>query len=203
MRVKKQLGLVSGMVLGVMACAVTHAQDEITYSYLSAGYGLTEVEFEGIDVDGDGFGFGGSVEFGQSPIFGFASLQQIDYDFDIGVRQLEIGIGAHTPISERTSLFGTVSYVKLDGEDAAEGIDPDGVGFGLGLRHLVSDRLELNGGAKLVRLEFEGESDTSTSLFVGGQYHVTDQLGISASFSAGEDDERTFIIGGRYNFATR
>ena len=173
--------------------AVTNAET-FDYTYVSLGYGTTELD--GVDADGDGFGIDGSVAISDN-FHLFAGYSNSSFDFDVDANTLAAGIGYNTSLTNVVDFVGRVSYqyVELDAPGLS-GVDDNGIGLGVGLRYAASERLELDAGINYVDLSDSGDD---TSFGLGGLYSFTDSFALGLSGDWG-DDASTYSAVGRFYF---
>ncbi|HET8692069.1 MAG TPA: outer membrane beta-barrel protein [Steroidobacteraceae bacterium] len=154
--------------------------DDMSYSYVDAAYVET-------DIDGapsaDGFGLRGSVGFAEN-WFVFAnyssqSVQGIDLD------AYSVGVGGHYSMMPQLDLVGRVGYTKLE-VDAGGGFsaDDDGYLLDLGLRGLVTEGVELEGGLHYTDFD-EGGDDTG--FYFGGRFHFNETWALGAEYQSSDD----------------
>ena len=132
-------------VLTALLLASPVMADGLSYNFIEGAYARVELDDDIVDVDGDGFGIGGSFEINEN-FFGFAGYSSAEFDFGVDLNQLDAGIGYHTGISANTDFVATLAYVRAEVDAGLFGsVDEDGWGASIGLRSMVSDRVELNG----------------------------------------------------------
>lgn len=171
-----------------MAIAAAGAQaDELSYSYVDAGY--VQADIDDFDDELDGPFVRGSVALGANAFVfgGYRELSTEIAGFDIDTEELTIGVGAHFPASDRVDFTGRVGYVDV-ALDGPFGIDADDDGFQLaaGLRGFATDRIELE--AEIVYTDLD-ESGDDTSFRASGRYAFTDLF--SAGLELGSSDDVT------------
>ena len=183
-------------VAAALLLAAPAMADGLNYSYLQGGYQRVELDDDFFDVDGDGFGIGGSYDFGNN-VFAFAGYSMADFDFGVDVDELNVGVGYHIGIAERTDFVASIAYVSVEAEASGFGsVDDSGIGASVGLRSMVSDRLELSGSLNYVDLDDSGDD---TSISGAAWYDVTDAVAIGANLGFG-DDTTTYGLGARFYF---
>ena len=170
--------------------------DEISYSYLEAGY--ANVDIDDFDEDVDGFVLRGSFEVGES-VFLFAgyndfgtTISGIDIDFT----DFNMGVGYAWPISSTASLYGKLSYVNAEVEALDESFDDDGYGLAVGVRGRVAASVELEGYVSYVDL-----SDLGDNTAFGGAllYYFTPQFAVGAEVVV-DDDATQYGAGLRWHW---
>ena len=156
--------------------------DDMSYSYVDAAYVETDIDNA---PSADGFGLRGSVGFAEN-WFVFAdyasqSVQGIDLD------SYDVGVGGHYGLNERLDLVGRLGYTKLE-LDAGGGFDADDDGYllDLGLRGLVTEGVELEGGLHYTDFD-EGGDDTG--FYFGGRFHFNKTWAVGAEYQSGEDTD--------------
>jgi hypothetical protein len=159
---------------------------DISYNYGQLGYQWATLEdvLPGLDVDGDGFGFGGSFEVGDS---GFiqAGYQQISFDYGINFDQISAGIGYHAALSQSTDFFAVLSYVKAEVTVVGAGsASEDGYGATIGVRGMVTEKLELDGTIDYVDL---GNGADGTAFGAAAIYNFTDIFSLALDVGLEED----------------
>ena len=162
-------------------------------SYMNAEF---DEDFGGSSVDGDGFGISGSFEVGES-WFIAASYGTLDFDFGVDLDQLSIGGGFYMDLSDRADFFAQVSYIQA--EISASGFgsaDEDGYGVAVGMRGMVSDKVELNGSISYTDL---GDGADGTAFGVGGLYSFTDNFALGLGIET-DDDITMYGVSGRFYF---
>lgn len=174
----KTLQVVLGCLLA-MSALQANAQG-INYSYVEAGFSTLEYDVGPVDVDGDGFDLVGSLAV-TDMLFLTATFSDTEFDFNIDATEAGVGVGGHTPLSEQTDLFGI--FALIDAEIGSN--DESGYGFDFGLRHLLNDQVELEGG-----FGYQDVYDESgTSFTIGGRYHFENAVSATISFSNTEIDD--------------
>jgi hypothetical protein len=126
---------------------------DFSFDYVQANFTVTTVDLgASIDeVEGNGFGFSLSLSINPHLAFTlavmsttFRSFQGIDVDTS---KSSTLGATAHTSIASATDIFANLSAVKAEVEanDGVNSMSDSDIGsvFSIGLRHLVTDRIEL------------------------------------------------------------
>ena len=185
--------ILCGLLLAVSTAAMA---DDLNYNFLSLGYERIELDDDfGFDVDGDGWTIGGSFEVGES-WFLFAGYGMADFDFGIDLDQWAAGGGYHLPMADNVDFVATLSYQRADVSAGSLSVDDDGFGASVGIRAMVSERVELNGSINYVDF---GDFGDETSFGGSAWLNLTEQfaLGLGVSFS---DDATEYGLGGRLYF---
>jgi len=185
----KSIGIISLLALAAPAMA-----DGFSYNYLEGSY--QRVDIDSPDVDGDGFGFGGSVELGDNAHF-FAGYGSIDFDFGIDINELAVGVGFHTDLTPTLDFVANLAYLRLDADaNGFSSATENGVGAEIGLRSMLSDRLELAGFIQYADL---GDAGDDTSLRGEAWYSFSESFALGLNVGAAEDVLR-YGIGARFYF---
>jgi hypothetical protein len=119
----------------------TAAQAELSWTYGEFGYtradGVEDQQTDAYDIKGS-IGFGGNWHASLDYLDGTSEngTGNQDTDFD----GWSLVVGAHPQLTTNTQLIADLNYFNYD-VDGGEGTD--GYGLGLGLRHSLSDKVEL------------------------------------------------------------
>jgi hypothetical protein len=191
---RKAIAAVTLATLGFAGSAYAQEGGGLSYNFVELGYVNSEID--DLDVEGDGFGLRGSFAFAEN-FHGFASYLDQEYDFDVGVEQIELGAGLNYTIAPNLDFVGTFSYLNVDVDVPGFGsADDSGFALGAGLRGWASDALELRGEVKYAELDDGGDD---TTLGVGARYYINKMFAIAADLGF-NDDGATWTIGGRFDF---
>jgi len=172
------------------------------YSYIQAGYSVTDVDV--VDEDLDLWHVRGSFEF-MKFLYGFAGYARGSSDFDdVAVDALDLGIGGHISVLERLDLLSEVAWLwnNIDGDIG--GSDSDS-GFSLlvGARFLVlpfnRGGLEVNGGIRRTEIDAFASEKVITSVELGVRVHFLERFSVGLTYADMEDDSR-IGIDGRFRF---
>ena len=170
-------------IAALMVSSTAALAEGPSYSYIQAAYQEIDVDLGGnVDADGDGYGVAGSVAIDEN-WFIFAGYSAFDLESVVDLDQMELGAGWHSPLSNKTDWFATVSY--LDYEVSAPGFgsaDEDGFGVGLGIRSMFNPSLEL-----YAQVAYEDVGDGDTTLAAGLWYTLTGNLALGAGVDLGDD----------------
>lgn len=214
------------------------AAEGLSYTYIEGNYIIQDVDLVEDDStfddfvedtdDGGGLGIHGSVAITDYLfLFGKYSSTEADFTFtddtdttypqDQDVKILNLGLGWHTPIGERTDVVVRGAYMDLDygefslGQDENDGIDTsneledavrdlnddtsDGYLMDVGLRMQSTYWLEVGGGVRYTDLDM-GEN---VSVFGSLLFEITQNMGIKLEADVG-DTLATYDVGFRYSF---
>lgn len=186
----------SVLVTAVLAFSASAYAQDVNYNYLQGSWGQVEFDDAFFDVDGDGFGIAGSFAVNDNwHIFGDYQTAGLDFGVDLSI--FEAGFGYNTTVSENLDLLVRAGYVNVEAD--APGIpseSDDGYSFGVDLRSMVSEKLELNGG-----LGYVDSSDSSgeTRFRAGFLYDVGENFSLGAD-GTWWDDVNVYRLTARFNF---
>ena len=168
----------------------------LSYDYLQGSYGRVDLDDSSFSADGDGFGISGSIAFNEN-FHVSGEYQTAEMDFGVDLSLLEVALGYNTNISENLDLTAQVGYLNVDVD--ASGIvsaDDDAFLIGGGVRAMLADNVELNGGLDYIDFDAgDGEMRANAEFLVG----LTEELavGLKATFW---DDVNIYQISLRLNF---
>ena len=187
--------------LGLFVLAAPALAAELSYNIIQAGYERIETDgtSPGIEPDGDGFSLGGSFEIGENWFAG-AGYSRLGVDFgsgsDVDVDELSIGLGLHAPLNENVDFVATVQYLRREVSESAVGpIKEDGYGATIGVRGLIGDRFELEGGVGYA--DYGGGADGG-SFYGGALYRFTESFGVGFDVGVDEDTQSLGLFGRFY-----
>ncbi len=224
---KKELALAA-----LLAAAPSSAfAGTLNYSYVEAGYAHMAQDdvpgfrisrfFSGLpgDVKADGFFGAVSVAMGES-FYGFGSVRRgtdtvevqvydsfmgvvsSTYDADVTSTRLNLGVGYHHGLSDRTDLLAELSAVDTDLDIEDESEDDSGYpnGFGgrlsAGARSALTDTVEIWGKGNYTSGEFY---DSEFSASVGMAVHIGQTWGITGELEGGSGYSQ-YTLGVRASF---
>jgi hypothetical protein len=181
------------LLLTAFSLSGTAIAQNFDYSFIQGSY----VQLELDEFDGDGFGLDGSLAV-TDHFHVFGSYSTADFDFGIDVNQMSAGVGFNTPVSDAVDVIASVAYEWAEVEAPGFGsVDEDGYGLGLGLRAMVNQAIEVDGGISYVDLG--DDSDGETSFGAGFLYHFSDAFAVGLSGDWGDDID-TYQLNGRFSF---
>ncbi len=168
--------------------------DGFSYTYVQATFGTVDVDNS--SIDGDGLGLNGSFGITENlNIVG--SYQTADFDSLGDADELTVGLGVHSPITERFDVVAAVSYVDVSLDPVGgPSVGDDGFDLTVGGRISVSSLIEINAGLTYRDLSNSGD-DTG---FGGGiLFNLTDSfsLGLAAEW---DDDASEYSASARWYF---
>ena len=187
-----QLALATALI---SASTITIA-DTFSYTFISAEYEIFSEGIDGISEDLKGGGI--SLDFSLNIASNFAIIggygtgssdvtsggTTVDADIDAG------GIGAlfHTPINQTTDFVAGVQLIKGTVDLKVNGTslpseDADGNTIFVGIRTMVTDKVEINGFLDRTKIE----DDSSTDISVGASYYIDKLFTLDAGYSFDSD----------------
>jgi hypothetical protein len=199
------------IALGVIALGMggtAYAAEEVSHTFVEAGYGITDVQLPGESGGADGFVIGGSLELPQNFVVS-ARYRDRSYDDDLlaGLDESTIsaGVAYAWGLSDSVDVLAGVSYERVKLDTGGNSISESGFALQLGARALLTERFELGTTVKYTDMELEDTSISGFSLSAGGRYYFT------PNFAGGIDyvsegllgfSEATFIASLRYSFGS-
>ncbi len=151
------------------------------------------ISYQSVDIDDDdkltGFAVSGSKLLGEDFFvvgsYGNASddIEGIEFDFNT----LSVGLGYRYSISQSADLFGVVSYEDMEIEVSYQGnsasISDNGYGLRVGVRSMLSEKVELSASLQYVDIADETETDFRVSAL----YSFTEQFSVGVGYSKAGD----------------
>ncbi|MDT8384489.1 MAG: outer membrane beta-barrel protein [Gammaproteobacteria bacterium] len=199
--------LISILFLVLLSAQASVQAAKFNYNKISLGYADFTVEMIGIsdDLKADGYDLTASfdankqfaVTFGIANAAGDVNISGSKVGLDVDAKML--GILFHAPVSQKTDvllgaalLLGEVK-AKVGGFPATKN-DKDGQLVSIGVRTMLSDKLELNVGAD--QSFFDGETDTGLNLGVEG--YMSKHVSLGLHFSSSDDSQSTIFSASKY-----
>lgn len=180
---------------GLVTLAPMTLANDFSYTHVDASYSMLETEVGNFDVDADGLGLGISVAISDMVyiVGGYSTLEYDDSDVEQDA--LTAGIGAHTPVTENTDLYGEVVYLNAEIESRFISDDDSGYGLAVGLRHSLNSMFELEGRINYVDI-FD---DSNTGITVGGRAYLAPAVSIGLAYTSADDTDG-LIANFRFDF---
>jgi hypothetical protein len=197
-------GIAVALALSMAGPAVVLAQessDTPRYTYLGAGYDEGDSKC-GIEPPDEGLnGFTAEASVG---IFDFLHVLGSYYDGETDETNLdgecyEVGLGFTYSLATGTDLVLRGYWVEVDTDDFgdADGFEPE-----LLVRHMISDRAEINVGAAYYDMEDDANNDfDNTEVRIALVYDILPWLAVRAGGSV-FDDDKAFNAGVRAYFGS-
>ncbi len=199
---------ISILALLSVSANVSAADTNLSYNFVDAGY-------ENMAPPDDSDGFNGLTLTASKIVWdnvfvtaGYSNLshreEPDEYDVDqsrhkLGFETFKLGIGYAKALNDSVDIFTVLSIFDKDLQANGIAMSLDTKTYGVGLRSVVSDNVELN-----TRLSYHDVTDTdlSGSVFeVGGVYKLNDKVSATASFAKDNGFETEHIkVGVRYYF---
>jgi opacity protein-like surface antigen len=156
------------------------------WDFVQGSYVITDFDESDFSYEPDGFAFSASKLL-TDDVFVTGEYSMLD--------MLTLGLGYRYALSQRTDLFGIVSYEDVELSGSGQSADEDGFGLQAGVRSMILDNLELRGAIKYIDLD----EDDDTSVLVGADYFFSPMFAVGVSYET-SDDLSTFGFNARYNF---
>jgi len=183
-----QCSLLMAVILPLSSNVISR---EISYDYIQGAYSsVTDSSLPNGDVDGDGLGVSGSLGITENLAIAvgyeatsFDRYQGIDFDTSV----FTLGVTLHAPIAVGTDVVANFSAIKAKVE-ATDGVttfdDSDtGVAAGIGLRHLVTNSIEVD-----VGFSYTDVFDDSFNTFgLGARFYANEKLSFGIGYATGDD----------------
>ena len=163
---------------------------ELEYTYIEANYIWTNLDVG--DEKLDGGEIIGSLEL---PLNFFGQVTASTQSDETDINVYRIGAGWHFGMIPRLDLFAIVSYLHVEADNASFDSKEDGIQGDLGVRFLMTDRIELN--AKGIWQDIDDEDDVGFGL--GARFYLIERLSLGARVESLDDDE-TYAVGLRFDF---
>lgn len=196
----KLLPLITISTLAIAGMMTNAHANNFNYNYAQVGYSA----INDFDVDG-GVIVAGSYDVQENVnIFGdffVSTSSDSDVADDIDVDIYTLGIGYHTPISDKTDILADIALFNTNAEatTGAFSVERDDSGYklGLGARHKLSEKVEVN-----ARGDHRNSDDqTDTTFTLGGRYSFNPAISAGIDFTTGADDGSEIITTSlRWNF---
>lgn len=188
----------SQLAIAMVALAVSGfaMADGPAWTYVQGQYRLADSESDGSNYQ---YGIGGSIGFAEVVhasakynLGNFEAGSSVDTDVDTW----EIHAGAHFGVTDSADVYAEAIYGNVDIDDADDG---DFYGGAFGVRAMLADSFEINGGIEAVQIDDEAfgcsgsgcDDSTETSLFIGGRYAFTPNF--SVGVTAVDDNVRHLL----------
>ena len=178
---------------------------DISFDYIEATFISDTIDLNGSrdDVEGSGIGFSLSLEF--APAFAmtlavaattFRNFQSIDVDSS---KMTSLGVTVHSSVASGTDIFGNVSAVMAETTADVGGVsvndDDIGATISIGVRHLLTDRLEVELGVSQVKVF----GYTFNSYKADARFFLRKKFSVGLGYSSGDEVDALFL-NARVNF---
>jgi hypothetical protein len=169
-----------------------HAAD-FSYNYVEGAYESTDLD----GPDADVFRLSGSYELTPNVnVIGEYAAGDIDNPTggsDLDFEETAIGLGYHTGIAPKTDVTANIKYINQD-IDLVE--DDNGYGVGVGVRHWLMDKVEVDADIDYVDV---GDNE-DTRLKLGARYHINESFSAGVGYSTSDNDVDVVSGNIRWNF---
>ncbi len=173
--------LTSISVLSLLAAMASIQAKEFSYTYIEGAYESTDLD----GPDADIFRISGS--YNVSPnfnIIGDYATGNVDnpsggsdLDFDEG----SISVAYHAPVAQSTDLTANLKVVNRDTDVAG---NDTGYGLGVGVRHMLSDRVEVDANVDFVDVQ----DVEDTALKLGARYYFNSAISAGLGYSTSSEN---------------
>jgi len=178
------------VALAILFPASEAMAEDISYDYAQADYISDTFDLGGslAAVQGNGIGFALSLSIAPAFAVKLAVASTTFKDFQgervDSSKVTTLGVTGHMPVASATDVFTNISAIKAEIE-ANNAVDKTSdreysVIVDLGLRHRLSDKLELEAAVSHVRVF----GYTLNATTVGGRYYFRKRLSVGASYVA-------------------
>jgi len=186
--------LLATLSIAALASMVSMAQaSEFSYNYVEGTY--QDIDADGIN--GDSYKLSGS--YGINPSINvIAEYTDGQLDNPLGGSDLEfdqtvVGLGYHTEVSNKTDFTANIKLVDQNSDVAG---DDTGYGVGVGIRHMLTNKIEVGSG-----IDYVDVSDIGNTTFnINSRYHLNDKLSFGLSYSTSEENSDIISGGVRFDF---
>lgn len=193
----KYLPLILTTVLSCFATSIS--AQSLNYNFVSTNYSLFSTSLEGHseDLDGDSLSVDLSIAVRPSIALvaaysvGRADVSPEGNRTSANITSASLGVVVHLPVNEKTDFILGVSFFngEIDVKDnSVRDNDADGGMTQLGIRSMLSDKLELNGYLRRISVE----DDSRIGIKLGSAYYATETLSVDAGFTI---DSESRLVG--------
>lgn len=154
------------------------------WDYVQGGYYITDID----DIDGldpKGFGIAGAKSLGKN-VFVRGSYTMTNDDIlngDVDFDQGNAEVGYRYKMTGSTDIYGTLAYhyaeISANGPGVNISSDTDGFGATLGIRSMVTNKIDLEASAGIIR--FDGDSEAITML--AANYYFNTNISVGVNFT--------------------
>jgi long-subunit fatty acid transport protein len=195
------------IVLGLVAFQGTAQAAKFNYNQVSLGYLDQTVEMGGIsgDLKANGYDLSASFEvdkqfavvLGVGKASGDVTISGTKVKLDVDGKIL--GVIFHAPIAQKTDVVLGAALLLGEFKAKVSGFptiteDMDGQNISLGIRTMLTDKLEVNAGVD--QSYFDGETDTDMNLGIEG--HLSKEFSLGLSYSSNDDSQATYLYVSKY-----
>lgn len=172
------------------------ADDNLSYTYVQAGYAQTDID--DVNADGDEYSLSGSLALSSNwhTFAGFSKGELDDNGADFDVTGWQIGLGYNHPVNSKADVIARLSYLRMDIDTPLGDADEDGFGISVGLRGRLAPAFELEGAVNYTDL---GDFGDDTSFGAAARYFFTPAFAAGLNLGIG-DDTTSYGVHFRLNF---
>jgi hypothetical protein len=201
--------------IAMLALAAPAMAGTFSYSLLEAGLIGDAIDDPDGDNDlkGGGLGLHGSWEINRA-LFGFADLSGTKYEYrdqptdelDFSAGKFGIGLGFHIPLGRRVDFIGTASLqrLRLENDFDNTSLNEQGYGIDLGLRGMITERLQWTVGTHYVDYGRENGEDNDDQFWSAGfRYYFTRQFAMGVDIGSTDKNQANALIAFRWDVGNR
>lgn len=148
--------LAAALAIALPASAFAHNHtSDLSYSYVEAGFLHDRTD----DFSANGYALNGSVEIGDTGLYGTATWATADTNvasIDVDVERYTLGAGYAFKVKDNLHVLAEASYVLFNANGAGVSEDSDGYQAFVGLRGVPADKWELLGKVGYLSVEDSG-----------------------------------------------
>ena len=163
------------------------------YSFIDIGYQRVDIDVFDTSVDGDAYTLGGSIELGDM-WQAFASYGTAEFDFNVDLDEFAVGGGFHGSLSPTSDFVLNLAYIRAEASSGIVSADDDGFGVSIGVRNMITPKVELAGFVNYVDVGGDDYGFTGRAW-----YFLTEQFAVGANVGLSDDVTR-YGIAGRFFF---
>jgi len=188
--------LIASSLLTLVTMSSAHANN-FNYNYVELGYAaITDFEVDGGVVVSGSYDIKTNIN-----LIGEAFVSTSSDSGNVDIDSYRLGVGYHMPLSHQSDVLAEIGLFNVSAEASSRGItvnrDDSGYQFSAGIRHKLSEKVELQG-----RINYKNSDDISERNYVAGaRYYFKPNLSVSADFNTGADDGSELLTTSlRWNF---
>ncbi len=177
----------------LMGVAATANATDFNYTYVEGSY--QDIDADGLDADSYKISGSYAINPKMNILADYEDgsidnpIGNNDFDFD----KTSIGLGYHSGISSKTDFTANVKLIDVSHDLAG---DDTGYGLGVGVRHRLTDKIEV--GSNIDYVDVNDNGDTTFKL--NSRYYLTDKTSLGLSYSTSSDSVDVVSGGIRYDF---
>jgi hypothetical protein len=176
--------------------------NQASASYLSADIGDND-DIDGLGLSGTKLLNSNFFLAGSYSSLTLETFNAFGYEVDADLNFLSLGVGARKAVAGNTDIYGIVSYEKIDlsvstgfgGFYSAAVDDESGYGLRIGVRSMMTPKVEVNGEISYIDVL----DDAETGFGFGAAYYFTNQFSAGAGYNT-SDDIDTLNLTATFNF---